>query len=295
MPVSDEPIAQVRGFNAIRGTQGRDHFMVVGAQAGSQHGLNLFGGDGENTYDINTSSGLTIALGRGRNTVNLTNALAITIDTLPETASSAELFLPGAVYQSNSIYLMDYSYLTATLRGVDSVFMSDSTASEANLTVDGGIHNISLRGQVLALYVDGTEYSTTYVSNYLRDAEGRAVDEAEELQYVNIEDRNDTRIAICYDRAAKILHLATFSDNDQLLSEIELAGNVDEDMVIQYDSLVRTAGGEFAMGSVVQATVAANVLVDALAYADESVFMEVTNRQNTTRSMAWLSNIVQFA
>jgi hypothetical protein len=291
-PAQDQGrLAQVRGFASLYGTQGRDRYVVVGVQAGTQQAVNLFGGDGENFFDINTSSGVAIALGAGSNTVNLNNALAISIETFPETATSAELFATTTSYASSSIYLRDYSYLTATLRGVDSVFMSDETESEAVLMVDGGIHTISLRGQELALYVDGTESSTTWVSNYLRDASGVALDTATRSQLVDIQGLTDSRIALAYDEAAKTLFLATFSVDGSLLSEISLSGNVDDDMVLSYDTVVRREGNGLALGSGLRSSVAASVLVDALAQADASAFMSVTDRQHQTRSMAWLYNI----
>jgi hypothetical protein len=289
---SDQPLlAQVRGFASLHGTQGRDRYVVAGVQAGTQQAVNLFGGDGDDSFEINTSSGVAIALGAGGNTVRLSNALATSIETFAETATSAELFTTSVVYASSSIYMRDYSYLTATLRGVDSVFMTDETASEAILMVDGGIHTIALRGQELALYVDGTESSTTTVTNYLRDASGAALDTATRSELVDIQGRNDTRIAISYDAAARTLFLATFADDGSLLSEISLSGNVDDDMVLSYDTVARRAGNGVALGASVRSSVAASVLVDALAQADASAFTTMVDRQQNTRSMAWLYNI----
>ncbi len=101
----------------------------------------------------------------------------------------------------------------------------------------------------------------------------------------------DSRIALAYDEAAKPLFLATFSVDGSLLSEISLSGNVDDDMVLSYDTVVRREGNGLALGSGLRSSVAASVLVEALAQADASAFMSVTDRQHQTRSMAWLYNI----
>ena len=242
--------AIAHGFDVLWGGQGNDVYTYDHIDGSILRDASVFGGDGNDLFNMSYCNQLDIKTGSGRNTVDL---LACT-DTLLETSADDV---------GDTIRVAGGSTLQAQLFGNDDVACDGNPANDVTLDISGGTHRITLLGDSATVSIDGTVKSTTTIVN--GNVNGNGGRQGEVVGFTGVQ---ASEIGVAYDQANNRLEMVTLdaATPGAIISDLWINGGLDDytDCAVFAPNPMPVAGAPTGGQAVFH--FAASHLVDSLAH-----------------------------